>query len=224
MAWHTRKDWMAAAPRGVTRLRASRVSHLFLHHTTGWQPDTDRWLRSIQTFHQDTRGWADIAYSWLVSEDGDIWEGRGWAAAGGHTRGWNSRSIGVAYLGDGGRSVPPAAIASLAEVMGAADRTFGRELERQGHRDAGATACPGDVLYAWLKGGGRAVERPTLARGARSEAVRTVQVAVGAKPDGIFGPATTEAVKAFQRRRGLRDDGVVGRLTWSAINRAVPRG
>jgi hypothetical protein len=223
MGWHTRRNWQAFPPKAVTRLRPERVSHLFLHHTTGWQADTEVWLRSIQAFHQKSRGWSDIAYSWLVSADGHIWQGRGWEAAGGHTRDWNSRSIGVAYLGDGGKSVPPEAVAAIVEVMDEADRRFGRKLTRQGHRDAGATACPGDVLYAWLKAGADrpAVEMPTLRVGARGDAVRRVQGAVGVTPDGIFGPLTDAALRAFQRREGLTGDGVVGPLTWTAIRRAT---
>jgi hypothetical protein len=195
------------------------VTRLFLHHTTGWNPDTESWLRGIQSFHLKDRGWSDIAYSWLVSADGDIWEGRGWDVQGAHTRGHNSRSIGVAYLGDGGRSVPPEAIGGIVEVMEEADRRFGRKLIREGHRDVGATACPGDILYAWLRTGAEPPRAtfPTVRRGARGDAVRRVQEAVGVRTDGIFGPVTEAAVRRFQQRNSLAADGIVGPLTWTVI-------
>lgn len=219
MAWHSRKDWQAFPAKATTRLRPERVTHLFLHHTTGWNADTEVWLRGIQAFHQKDRGWSDIGYSWLVSADGDIWEGRGWDVQGAHTRGHNSSGIGVAYLGDGGRSVPPEAIASIVEVMDEADRRFGRKLIRKGHRDAGNTACPGDILYAWLTKNGEPpkLAPPTLRRGARGASVRDVQETVGVGVDGIFGPVTDAAVRSFQRRNGLAADGIVGPLTWAAI-------
>ena len=220
MRKHFRREWKAQPARSVTQLRRDRVTHLFLHHTTGYNPDPAAWLRGIQDFHFG-RGWNDIAYSWLVDEDGDAWEGRGWLAAGAHTAGWNSRSVAVAYLGDGGRSVPPAAIDTITILMNEADALFGRKLIRQGHRDVGRTACPGDTLYAWLRADGAPVAQPppTLRRGSRGGAVREVQAIVGAKPDGIFGPRTEAAVKAFQRRRGLTPDGIVGPLTWTALGK-----
>jgi len=49
------------------------------------------------------------------------------------------------------------------------------------------------------------------------EDVRVVQRAVGAREDGVFGPATEIAVGRYQRGRGLLDDGVVGPRTWAAI-------
>src|SRR5690606_33023389 len=50
-----------------------------------------------------------------------------------------------------------------------------------------------------------------LRRGARGEAVRTLQTALTARGyplavDGVFGPATERAVKAFQTRNGLGVD------------------
>ncbi|THG89659.1 hypothetical protein AJ85_15885 [Alkalihalobacillus alcalophilus ATCC 27647 = CGMCC 1.3604] len=47
--------------------------------------------------------------------------------------------------------------------------------------------------------------------------VRTVQRAVGAAVDGIFGPNTEQKVREFQRAQGLTADGIVGPKTWAAI-------
>lgn len=49
---------------------------------------------------------------------------------------------------------------------------------------------------------------------------KTVQTAVGAKSDGIYGSQTTAAVKAFQAANGLKADGIVGPLTQAAIQKA----
>src|ERR1043165_8382021 len=58
--------------------------------------------------------------------------------------------------------------------------------------------------------------RPTLRRGARGEAVKTVPAKVGAETDGVFGPTTEAKVREFQRAAALRADGIVGPKTWGS--------
>lgn len=160
MEFVSRQEWGAAPARSITRLRPERVTHFFLHHTTGGQQhDRAAWLRGIQRFHQETRGWSDVAYSWLVDADGTIYEGRGWTRVGAHTRGHNSTGVAVAYLGDGRQSVPPAALRAIVKVAEEADRVFGRSLERLPHKAVGNTTCPGEVLAAWLAAG-MPIDRP----------------------------------------------------------------
>jgi N-acetylmuramoyl-L-alanine amidase len=48
----------------------------------------------------DTNGWLDIGYNFVVGEDGLVYEGRGWGRVGAHAVNWNSRSIGIAVIGD----------------------------------------------------------------------------------------------------------------------------
>ena len=152
MEFVSRREWGAAAARGSTVLQPARVTALVLHHTTGTYAGHQT-VRSIQSFHQGPqRGWADIGYNWLVAPDGTVFEGRGWGMQGAHARGHNASSIGVAYIGDGRQPVSDAAKFAILRVAAEADRRFGG-LRRVGHRDVGATACPGDVLYAWWMSG-----------------------------------------------------------------------
>ena len=147
-----RAEWGAKPAVGVTNLVPSRVMLCVLHHTTGTYagPQT---VRNIQAFHQGpTRKWADIAYSFLVAPDGTIFEGRGWGKQGAHTKGYNSSSVGIAFIGDGRLPVPAPALASIAWLGSEADRRFGT-LRRVGHRDVGSTVCPGDALHGWWMGG-----------------------------------------------------------------------
>lgn len=149
MEFQSRAAWKARPPKSRKAMPPTRVTHLFLHHAAATYQSGAAGMRAIQKFHQDSRGWADYAYNWGVWDDGTIFEGRGWGATGGHTKGWNDRSVAVCYMGDGSRPVPQAALDAILRVAAEADRHFGRELVRQGHRDVGATACPGDWLYGW---------------------------------------------------------------------------
>ena len=147
-----RAEWGAKPAVGVTNLVPSRVGMCVLHHTTGTYagPQT---VRNIQAFHQGpTRKWADIAYSFLVAPDGTIFEGRGWGKQGAHAKGYNSSSVGIAFIGDGRLPVPAPALASIAWLGSEADRRFGT-LRRVGYRDVGSTVCPGDALHGWWMGG-----------------------------------------------------------------------
>ena len=148
----TRSEWGAGPAKAVTRLAADRVGMLVLHHTTGdyLGPST---IRGIQAFHQGPqRGWADIAYNFLVAPDGTVFVGRGWEAQGAHAKGHNSRSVGIAYVGDGRRPVPVEAMQAIVQLAAEADTRFG-SLRRVGHRDVGSTVCPGDLLYRWWVSG-----------------------------------------------------------------------
>ncbi len=133
---------------------------------------------SICTYHVSSRGWWDIAYNFLVDRYGVIYEGRRGSLEaqiqGGHTSGFNSYSVGVAMLGNHAEQAPTAAAWTALEwtLAWTADRyhidpegsvvveslgsakwpegtlvTLGRI---SGHRDAQATACPGDFCYSQL--------------------------------------------------------------------------
>lgn len=56
-------------------------------------------VRNIQCFHIESRRWHDIAYNFLVGNDGNVYEGRGWQRIGAHTHGYNSRGIGISFVG-----------------------------------------------------------------------------------------------------------------------------
>jgi len=63
---------------------------------------------------------------------------------------------------------------------------------------------------------------PTLRKGAKNDAVKTLQTklnANGAKltVDGAFGSLTDSAVRVFQKAKGLSVDGIVGAKTWAAL-------
>jgi tetratricopeptide (TPR) repeat protein len=57
-----------------------------------------------------------------------------------------------------------------------------------------------------------------LRPGQSGEAVKRLQLALGLKPDGNFGPSTERALKNFQQKHGLRPDGIVSDDTWARLS------
>jgi hypothetical protein len=135
-------------------------------------------LRSIQTFHIDGRGWNDIAYNFAVDKYGTIWEARGGgitnAVIGGHAMGANYQSTGVMTLGDfTSVAAPQAMVNAVGDLIGwklyvhgvdpngSTSYRLGENTKYptgtvlnlpdvSGHRDVGATGCPGNTLYPRL--------------------------------------------------------------------------
>jgi hypothetical protein len=127
-----------------------------------------------------SRGWCDIGYNLLVDRFGRIWEGRyggiGRAVIGAHAEGFNTGTVGVAFLGTTDHYAPgSAARAAFERVAVYAGTTWhfdpastvvltsggspryaaGKKVRLNrvmGHRDTGETDCPGGHLYADLPG------------------------------------------------------------------------
>lgn len=57
----------------------------------------------------------------------------------------------------------------------------------------------------------------TLKQGSRGAEVKTLQILLGIKSDGIFGKQTRANVVQFQSKNGLVVDGIVGAKTWAKL-------
>ena len=159
-----------------------------VHHTASannYAPeDVPGIIRGFYAYHtrpeaDGGRGWCDIGYNFLVDRFGRIFEGRAGGIAstviGVHTGGFNSRTIGIAAIGDFSTAAVPAALteslsqliawkfsihrimagATVQMVSGGGESKYplGTVVEFPtiyGHRDAGLTACPGQNLYDLL--------------------------------------------------------------------------
>ncbi|MGH2769546.1 MAG: N-acetylmuramoyl-L-alanine amidase, partial [Actinomycetota bacterium] len=176
-----RAEWGADESMRKVAPTFARVRRIFVHHTAtdNDDPDPAGTLRAIYAYHTRSRGFDDIAYNFLIDSRGNVYEGRyarsyetqeepssenenGMGLVGAHVAHRNIGSLGVALLGDF-RSVPPRpeAVNALVDVLAwKADRNGvapgGVDEEGlpdiAGHRDARATECPGDRLYAQLPG------------------------------------------------------------------------
>jgi hypothetical protein len=151
---------------------SSNARVMFVHHTVttnGYSSAAQarQQVFNICSWHVNANGWKDIGYNFLVDKYGNIYEGRRGgvdrAVIGAHTGGYNSGSIGVAFLGTHTTTAPTAAArAAFVQLAawkmdlhginphgrsGVNGRTFNN---LSGHRDAGSTACPGNACYRLL--------------------------------------------------------------------------
>lgn len=136
----------------------ARIRRITLHHTDevpGIRARGDREIVSaIQRYHRNHLGWADIGYHYLIGRDGLIYEGRPANIQGAHSGGANNiENLGIAMIGNFSRELPNAAqmrtLEAFLDDRRRAHAVAGRKLH--GHRDLGATECPGTTLYTWLQ-------------------------------------------------------------------------
>ncbi|XP_061399896.1 peptidoglycan-recognition protein SC2-like [Musca vetustissima] len=153
----SKSEWGAAPANGKTTL-GNGLAYAVIHHTAGNYCSTKaacmQELRNIQSYHQKTLGWADIGYNFLIGGDGNIYEGRGWNVMGAHATNWNSKSIGISFLGNYNNSKPTAAQISAAKSLLAAAVSRGQIVSGYtlyGHRQVGSTECPGTNLWNEIK-------------------------------------------------------------------------
>ncbi|MGH2705999.1 MAG: N-acetylmuramoyl-L-alanine amidase [Actinomycetota bacterium] len=179
----SRAEWGADESLRKASPSFARVRRLFVHHTVTVNDDADPegTIRAIYSYHTQSRGWDDIGYNFLVDSNGRVYEGRyarpdgepsgenanGLGVVGAHVSGWNTGSAGVAVLGDFRSVMPrPAALESLVALLSwKADRHGIDPLGSAdsipniaGHKDAGDTECPGDLLYGQLPSVRQAVD------------------------------------------------------------------
>jgi N-acetylmuramoyl-L-alanine amidase len=67
-------------------------------HCSATREGQDVSVETIRKWHLN-RGWSDIGYHYVIYLDGSIHEGRPVNRSGAHTKGYNSKSIGVCYIG-----------------------------------------------------------------------------------------------------------------------------
>lgn len=126
-----RSEWATAGwafdtpgcERGPTY--SDNLQAVVIHHTVTantYRPDqVDDLLRAIYYSHVVVNGWCDIGYNFVVDRFGTIWEARTGGTdrpvIGGHAKGFNTSTMGVALLGQH----QPGASPTAADTTGQAD-------------------------------------------------------------------------------------------------------
>jgi hypothetical protein len=182
---HPRADW-AGKLSAKGPLQAETPRFLLVHHTVSSNTYAETavadQIRGFFNFHTGPeKGWNDVAYNFFIDRFGGVWEARTGSLAGpvrGDATGGNQGfSQLVCMVGDFGAQPPsPAAVESLARVLGALGAKYGidtspgattsfvsRKSNRwkaglcvetptiAGHREMSQTTCPGDALFAIVR-------------------------------------------------------------------------
>ncbi|PSN41491.1 Peptidoglycan-recognition protein LB [Blattella germanica] len=154
----SRAEWKAVSPVSVKNI-SNPVPYVVIHHT--YQPPACKTrrkcaadMRSMQNFHMNTKQWEDIGYNFLIGGNGEVYEGRGWGVVGTHAPNYNSRSIGISFIGDYRTELPTAEMLSLAKSMiqcGVERGSIASDYKLIGHSQVRRTECPGQALLNEIK-------------------------------------------------------------------------
>ncbi|WP_136519417.1 N-acetylmuramoyl-L-alanine amidase [Cellulomonas telluris] len=181
--WGADESLVTCSPDYSRDVRAAAVHHTASSNSYS-AADVPGILRGILAYHTRPesgggRGWCDIGYNFLVDKWGRVFEGRSGGmdrpVVGVHTGGFNSRTFGVAAIGEYGSTTAPVAMTeAISQVIawkfavhrisasasvtlvsggGASKYPAGTAVTFPtvfGHRDAQYTSCPGQTLYAAL--------------------------------------------------------------------------
>ncbi len=129
---------------------SDNVQAVIVHHTVTTnsysQASSASMIRGIYYSHVRVNGWCDVAYNFLVDRFGTIWQGRSGDVArpvqGGHARGFNTSSAGIALLGQHQAGASPAASSPTPAAIGAVEAVAAWKLGLHGVDPRGTT---------WLK-------------------------------------------------------------------------
>jgi hypothetical protein len=221
---YSRAQWGADESLRHGEVLYGSIQAAFVHHTVSQNnysaSQVPSIIRGIYAFHVKGRGWNDIGYNFLVDRFGRIWEGRYGGIArpvvGAHTRDYNSNSFAMSAIGDFDVAHVPSAIVSAYQRLFAWKLTLhgipaigtvvlnGHRINRiSGHRDVGATACPGRYLYALLptiRSGTASrmgtLPRPVLARSLDAGTTPDVLARTSGGSNTMLLPDTTSAVSS----------------------------
>ncbi|KAG6461322.1 hypothetical protein O3G_MSEX012552 [Manduca sexta] len=154
----SRTDWLAQPVEKKLDDMKHPVPWVVITHTAteecSSQSECVLRVRLIQTFHIESKQWFDIGYNFLVGGDGSAYYGRGWDYVGAHTLGYNSVSIGIAFIGTFNTKRPPKKQLEACQKLinrGVKMGKLAKDYKLFAHRQLASTLSPGDMLYNIIK-------------------------------------------------------------------------
>jgi len=160
MKWISRSDlgWPASAAPEQLTAKGVKIHYEGTHVSCETHADCVALVKQIRKAHlaNTKENYSDIAYNLLVCQHGYVFEGRGKrkrTGASGNQDLNKAHYAVMGLLGNSGDVKPTDAMVSGLKDAIAYLRGYGAGKEIKGHRDGYATACPGEPLYALVKGG-----------------------------------------------------------------------
>lgn len=153
----------------------SPIRRIVLHYSATY-PDQDLGVADIDKMHR-ARGFNGVGYHYVIKRDGTVQKGRADHVVGAHVAGQNTGSLGICCIGGIERVTGPnVGVDNRTEAQKAATIRLVRDLlarhpgaEVVGHRDLGATQCPGFDVRSWWAA---ADARPPVVDAAPADPVR----------------------------------------------------
>lgn len=150
-----RSEWTTVSPRLDRLTRSEKFNRLTIHHS-GSSTATHTIknavihdLDGVLTSHRQRR-YGDIGYHFIIDYAGRVWEGRSLLFQGAHVLGENRENLAVMLLGNFEEQIPSTEqLASMYKTIHVLRKQFSiPDASIYGHRDLGASACPGRHVYA----------------------------------------------------------------------------
>ncbi|XP_059062413.1 peptidoglycan recognition protein-like [Achroia grisella] len=130
------------------------VDLVIIEHTVTPTCSTDRGcaelVRNIQTNHVESRNFWDIGYNFIIGGNGKVYEGAGWLHVGAHARGYNKRSLGIAFLGNFNNDPLKRSMVDALKALlrcGVENGHLTSDYHVVAHRQLISTESPGRKLY-----------------------------------------------------------------------------
>ena len=118
-------------------------------HCSATPEGKDYTVAQIRDWHVRGNGWSDIGYHFVIDRYGVVHKGRPVEKIGAHTKGQNTRSIGICLIGgmDAENKRPkdtrtPAQRVALVNLVKELKATYGENVTVHGHNEFAAKACP----------------------------------------------------------------------------------
>lgn len=123
------------------------INHIVVHHSAS-PPDTD--VEEIRRWHME-RGFSDVGYHKIITSDGIIHNGRPEDIVPASVKGKNKGTLAVCLTGNFEKYMPSEFQLIALQLQILKWKELHTTAKVVGHRDLGASECPGKFLYAWLK-------------------------------------------------------------------------
>jgi hypothetical protein len=142
------EDDLAEHPVKEYKFRSlDRPLYITFHHSA----TKGQSLREIAEYHVEERGYPGIAYHFAINWEGQVFQLQDLEEITYHSKGRNTESIGVVFVGNyQERDLPDEAVVS-AELLVQGLRKSLDIVGVRAHRDVRATLCPGDSAYSKIR-------------------------------------------------------------------------
>lgn len=161
------------------------IKYIVLHYSATY-PDQDYGVADIRKMHL-ARGFNDVGYHYVILRSGAVKKGRADTTVGAHVAGHNTGSLGICCIGGIERATGPnVGVDNRTKAQKAATVKLVHELLAKhpgaqvvGHRDLGATQCPGFDVRSWWAA---ANARPPVVDTAPAKPVPSPSIPVATRP------------------------------------------